>query len=220
MNHTDPVTNERPTLLRRLWNAIVNEFTPPSMPRPRPSEKLLNEGHLAVGTINDSIEDGPGGDVQGADTLVISAEVPGHGILYRNVSCPLSTPGSGRSLIGHRVPFRHTTFDPDFINDILVTRWPAEVRRALEPVRYEGPGALRASAWSFVAGCCFVIMWLGIVLTPLLLCGIIFGGDMFTDLPAWFHPGIALASSIGAVPLGFILFAACKTREDAVLQTN
>ncbi|MDV3130349.1 hypothetical protein M1247_35970 [Mycobacterium sp. 21AC1] len=202
---------------RRLWEAIVREFTPPAMPRSRPSERQLAEGHLAVGVIDDAIEDGPGGDVQGPDSLIISADIPEHGILHRTVACPLSMPGSGRNLIGQSVPFRHTTFDPDFVNDILVARWPREVNRALEPVRFEGPGALRARVWSFLAGCSFVVMWAGIVLTPLLLCGVIFGGDMFTDLPAWFHPGVALATSIGAVPLGFILVAVCNERMNAAL---
>jgi hypothetical protein len=205
------------TLLRRLWRAVLLEFTPPPMPRPAPSGEQLAEGHRAVGTIDEAIEDGPGGDVQGPDSLIISAEVPGHGTLHRRVQCPLSMPGSGRDLVGRSVPFRHTTFDPDFFNDILVTRWPPEVNRALQPVRFEGPGALRARAWSFLAGCGFVAMWAGIALTPILLCGMIFGGDMFTDLPAWFHPGVALAAAIVAVPLGFIIAAACNERMNAAL---
>jgi len=126
-------------------------------------------------------------------------------------------PGSGLKLIGHSIRFRHTTFDPDYSNDIQVTRWPPEVRKALEPVRYEGPGALRARAWGLLAGCNFLVMWAGIALTPILLCGIMFGGDMFTDLPAWFHPGVALASSVGAVPLGLFLAAVCNVHRDAAL---
>lgn len=215
VNPADPGKHVQLPLHRRIWKAIVNEFTPPPMPRPGPSEKQLAEGHLAVGVINHVIEDGPGGDVQGADMLIISADVPGIGTLYRRESCPLSTPGSGRRLIGQTLRFRHTTFDPDFVNDILVVRWPPEVRKALEPDRYEGPGGPRARLWGFLAGCSFAIMWTGIVLTPILLCGIIFGGDMFTDLPEWFHPGIALAASVVAVPLGLFLFAVGNTRMDA-----
>ncbi|ABK74837.1 hypothetical protein [Mycolicibacterium smegmatis] len=208
---------EKPPLLRRVWEAIIGEFTPPSTPRPTPSEAEFTEGYLAVGMINDAIEDGPGGDVQGPDKLVISADIPGHGTIYRTRSCPLSMPGSGLKLIGHSIRFRHTTFDPDYSNDIQVTRWPPEVRKALEPVRYEGPGALRARAWGLLAGCNFLVMWAGIALTPILLCGIMFGGDMFTDLPAWFHPGVALASSVGAVPLGLFLVAVCNVHRDAAL---
>ncbi|WP_199233230.1 hypothetical protein [Rhodococcus sp. SMB37] len=58
-----------------------------------------------------------------------------------------------------------------------------------------------------------MLMWSGIVLTPLMLCGIVFGGDMFTDLPAWFHPGLALVASISAIPLGLFLVAVCNARE-------
>lgn len=101
---------EKPPLLWRVWEAIVGEFTPPPMPRPTPSEEEFAEGYLAVGMINDAIEDGPGGDVQGPDKLVISA-----------------------------------------------------------------------------------------------------------DIPAWFHPGIALAASVAAVPLGVFLVAVCNVRRESVL---
>ncbi|SDS92157.1 hypothetical protein [Jiangella sp. DSM 45060] len=213
----NPGAQRRPALSRRIWDAIVRKFPPPPMPRPRPSEEQLAEGHLTVGVIDYAIEDAPGGDVQGPDTLLISAEVPGHGVLHRRVQCPLSMPGSGRGLAGQTIGLRHTTFDPDFVDDVLVVRWPPGVDRALEPFRFEGPGALRARVWSFLAGCSFVVMWIGIALTPILLCGMIFGGDMFTDLPTWFHPGIALAASVAAVPLGFVMVAVCNGRMAAAL---
>ncbi|GAB3616397.1 hypothetical protein GCM10027416_09540 [Okibacterium endophyticum] len=198
---------------RARRDAIAREFTPPPMPRPRPSAEQLAEGHLTVGTINDAIEDGPGGDVQGPDTLIISADVPGHGVLHRRVPCPLSMPGSGRRLVGRRVPFRHTTHDPDFVDDALVVQWPPEVSRALEPFRPEGPGALRARAWRLLANCSAVVAVGGILLAVVLLIGVVLtGGELFADLPAWFHPGVALASSVGAVPLGFLLFAVCESR--------
>lgn len=216
LNVEDARAHASQSLPRRVWKAIVNEFTPPVMPRPSPPHKQLTEGHRAVGIINDVVEDGPGGDVQGADMLIIAADVPGHGTLHRRISCPLSTPGSGRELMGKSIGFRHTTFEPDFVNDILVTHWPAEVARALRQVRYGGPVSLRARIWSFLAGFGFVIMWVGVVLAPVLLCGILFGGDMFTGLPAWFHPGIALLASIGAVPLGLFLVVIGNARENAV----
>lgn len=174
-------------------------------------------GHLALGTIDDRIEDAPGQDVQGADELIISADVPGHGTLHRRISCPLPTPGSGRGLVGHEVQFRHTTYDPDHSDDILVTRWPPVARRALAPVRHEGPGALRARIWSVLASCGFVVMWAGLALTPILSGGIVFGGDMFTDLPAWFHPGVALTVSISAIPVGLLLVTLCVRRKEAAL---
>lgn len=204
---------ERPTLRRRIWTGLVSEFTPPVRPRPAPSDKEFADGHLAIGMIIDRIEDGPGGDVQGPDMLVVSNDVSGHGVLHRQVPCPLSVPGSGRDLIGQPVRFRHTTFDPHFIDDISVVRWPPQVNRALAPVRFEGPGAFRARVWNILAGCCFVVMWAGMVLTPILLCGIVLGGDMFTDLPAGFRPGIALAGSVGAVPLGLIAYIFCNKRQ-------
>lgn len=174
MNPTDKGTYARSSLRRRFWRAIVGEFTPPPRPRPTPSEEEFAEGHLAVGMINYAIEDSPG-EVQGPDTLHIYADIPRHGTLPRTVPCPLSMPGSGRDLVGHSIPFRHTTFDPDYSNDILVVRWPPKVQEALKPVRYERPGALRARIWSILAGCSFAIMYSGIALTPVLLCDLVFG---------------------------------------------
>lgn len=211
---------DTPTILRRLWKAIVGEFTALPRPRPTPSETEFAEGHLAVGMIDDALAQGPGQDVQGPDTLVISAHIPGHGTIYRSETCPLSMPGSGQDLVGHSLPFRHTTFDPDYSNDILVIRWPPKAQEALAQIGYERPGPGRARAWSFLAGCSFMIMWAGIALTPILLCGIIFGGDMFTDLPAWFHPLLALAVSVAAVPLGLVLVAVCSSRRDAAFKSS
>lgn len=134
----------RRSLPRRFLTAIVNEFTLLPKHRPTPSDKEFAAGHLTVGTINDALEEPPGQDVQGPDRLVISAEIPGHETLYRQTTCPLEMPGSGRNLVGRTIGFRHTTFDPDYGNDILVVQWPREVRKALEPVRREGPGSLRA----------------------------------------------------------------------------
>ena len=68
----------RQSLPRRFLTAIVNEFTPPPRHRPTPSDNEFAAGHLAVGTINDALEEPPGQDVQGPDRLVISAEIPGH----------------------------------------------------------------------------------------------------------------------------------------------
>lgn len=147
MNPTDPSKHEQPAMLRRVQKAIVSEFTPPPIPRPTPNEEQLTEGHLAVGMIDDAIEDGPS-EAQGADTLVITAEAPGHGTLHRTTSCPLEMPRSGHRLVGQTITFRHTTFDPDYVKDILVVRWPLEVRNALRPVRDEGPGGVRARVWA------------------------------------------------------------------------
>lgn len=212
-------THARSSLRRRFWRAIVGEFTPPPRPRPTPSEEEFAEGHLAVGMINHAIEEGPGQDVQGPDTLVISADILGHGTIYRRESCPLSMPGSGRDLVGHSIPFRHTTFDPDYSNDILVVRWPPKVQEALKPVRYEGPGALRARIWSILAGCGFAIMYTGIALTPILLCDLVFGsvvGEfMVAHLLPGVHSGIALGASIAVVPAGLFLTAVCSSRRDA-----
>lgn len=68
--------------------------------------------------------------MQGADTLVISAEVPGHGILHRRVTCPISASGSGRNLVGQTIGFRHIGFDDNDVDDAFVVRWPAAVDRA------------------------------------------------------------------------------------------
>ena len=59
MSHTDPGTNERQASLRRLWNVIVREFIPQPVPRLRPTDEQLTDGHLAVGTIDDAIEESP-----------------------------------------------------------------------------------------------------------------------------------------------------------------
>ncbi|WP_326698502.1 hypothetical protein OG909_14925 [Streptomyces sp. NBC_01754] len=210
-------THGRSTPLRRVWDAVVREFSPPPAPRPRPSTEQLAEGHLAVGTIDDAVEDGPS-DVQGPDMLVISAETPEGGTLHRRAACPLSMPGSGRDLIGQAVTFRHTTLDPDFVDDVLVVRWPDKVRKALEPFRPTGPGAVRARIWHFLAQCGAVLTVGGILGTVVMLIGVIFTkGELFADLPAWFRPGVALAASAGAAVLGPAAFAVCSSRVRAAL---
>lgn len=175
------------------------------------------EGHLTVGVIDDAFEDGPT-DVQGPDTLIISAQVPGHGILYRRVTCPISASGRGRGLVGQTIRFRHISLDSEDVDDVVVVRWPDEVRRALEPFRPEGPGALRARAWRFLAGCSAAITVGGILLTVVMLIGVIFtAGELFADLPAWFRPGVVLAASVGAAVLGAFAFAVCESRTWAAL---
>lgn len=213
MSHTGPGTHERPTPIRRLWDAIVLEFTPPPTPFPRKSEEQLAEGHLAVGTIDDAIEESPGSDVVGPATLIIIADVPGHGILRRRAPCPLPMPCSGHRLVGQSVPFRHTTFDPDFVNEALVVEWPPEVSQALEPFRPEGPGALRARVWRLLANCSAVVAVGGILLTVALFIGMVFtGGELFADLPAWFRPGVVLTASVGAVVLELFAITGCDSR--------
>lgn len=219
---TDPQA-EKPSLIRRIWTTIVNEFTPPPKPRTTPSEQEFAAGHNAVGIIYAALEQPHGQDVQGADDLIIGVDVPGHGVLYREVLCPLTTPGDGRDLIGQRIEFRHTTYEPDYRNDVLVTWWPPKVQDALKPIRYEGPGAVRARIWNFFAGCSFIIMWVGIALTPILLgeivLGAIFGFSpmLLTDLLPTLHPGIALTASIAAIPLGLWPGVVCSSRRDAAL---
>ncbi|MFH9395919.1 hypothetical protein [Streptomyces sp. NPDC017556] len=182
-------------------------FGRPGLPA-RPEEDRFAEGHLAVGVI----EEGPS-EVQGPDTLVISADTPQHGVLRRRVICPLSISGSGRRLVGQSVGFRHVTHDPDDLDDVLVVRWPEEVRKALEPLRLEGPGAGRARAWRLLAQCSAVVSALGILLTAVMLIGVVFtAGELFADLPAWFRPGTALAASAGAAMLGPFAFAFCDAR--------
>ena len=179
------------------------------MPRPRPNTDDLAEGTLTIGVINDAIEDGPGGDVQGADTLVISADVPRHGTLHRTVICPLSMPGSGRDVLGQSISFRHTTFDTDFVNDILVVRWPPKIHDALQPSRSTERRTLRSHAWRILGALSFVVMWIGIVLTPIALCELIFRSGMYDDLAAGVHPGHALAVSICAIPGGLVAAGFC-----------
>ncbi|MEU8627950.1 hypothetical protein [Streptomyces sp. NPDC048669] len=186
----------------------------------RPTEEPFAEGHLAVGVIEDSIEDGPS-EVQGPDTLIISADVSGHGVLRRRVTCPLSVPGRGRGLVGQAVGLRHNTHDPDDMDDVLVVRWPVEVRRALEPFRPEGPGAGRARAWRLLAQCSALVTVGGILLTTVTLIGLVFtAGDLFAELPVWFRPGAALAASAGAAVLGPFAFAFCDSRKTAALSRS
>lgn len=186
----------------------------------RPADEPFTEGHLAVGVIEDSIEDGPS-EVQGPDTLIISADVSGHGVLRRRVTCPLSVPGCGRALVGQAVGLRHNTHDPDDMDDVLVVRWPVEVRRALEPFRPEGPGAGRARAWRFLAQCSALVTVGGILLTAVMLIGLVFtAGDLFAELPVWFRPGAVLAASAGAAVLGPFAFAFCDSRKTAALSRS
>ena len=188
--------------------------------RARSADSRFTEGHLAVGVIDDVIEEAPG-EVQGRDLLIISADVPGHGILHRKMTCPLSMPGSGRSLVGQTIGFRHIRLDSDDLDDVLVVRWPGESRRALEPFRPEGPGALRARAWRFLAGCSAVVTMGAILLTVVTLIGVIFtAGELFADLPAWFRPGVVLTASVGAVVLGAFAFTVCESRTQAALSRS
>ncbi|MFI1226938.1 MULTISPECIES: hypothetical protein [unclassified Streptomyces] len=181
----------------------------------RPEEEPRVEGHLAVGVIEDSIEDGPS-EVQGPDTLIISADVPGHGVLRRRATCPLPVPGSGRRMVGQAVGLRHHTHDPDDMDDVLVVRWPVEVRRALEPLRPEGPGAGRARAWRLLARCSALVTVGGILLTVVTLIGFVFtAGELFAELPGWFRPGAVLAASAGAAVLGPFAFVFCASRKAA-----
>ena len=152
MSHTGPGTNERQASLRRLWNVIVREFIPQPVPRLRPTDEQLTDGHLAVGTIDDAIEESPGSDVVGPDTLIISADVPGHGVLHRKVPCPLPVPGSGRRLVGQIVPFRHTTFDPDFVDDALVVGWPPEGEQRPGAVPSPESGSVACSRMEALGG--------------------------------------------------------------------
>ncbi|WP_097870873.1 hypothetical protein [Streptomyces sp. rh34] len=178
-----------------------------------PGEERFTEGYPAVGVIEDSIEDGPS-EVQGPDTLVISADMPGHGVLRRRVTCPLSIPGSGRQLVGRAVGFRHITHDPDDVDDVLVVRWPDAVGKALEPFRPTGPGAGRARAWRLLAQCSAVVTAGGVLLTAVMLIGVVFtGGELFADLPAWFRPGVVLTASAAATLLGPFAFAFCDARK-------
>ncbi|MEV0784115.1 hypothetical protein AB0I52_14285 [Streptomyces sp. NPDC050423] len=193
-------------------------FRRPGKPA-RPREERFTEGHFAVGMIEDSIEEGPG-EVQGPDTLIISADVQGRGVFRRRVTCPLSMPGSGRGLVGQPVGFRHITEDPDDVDDVLVVRWPNKVRKALEPFRPEGPGAGRARAWRRLAQCSAVVTAGGILLTAVMLIGVVFtAGELFADLPAWFRPGAVLAASAGAAVLGPFAFAFCDSRKTTALSS-
>ena len=215
---------QKASLLRRVWRILVDEFTPLPEPRPAPSDEEFAAGSLAVGTINDAIEESPGQDVQGPDLLIISAETPDHGTIYRQTTCPLERPGSGRGLVGQTIGFRHTTFDPDYGNDILVVRWPREVRWALDADRCAGPDSLRTRIWGFFTGLSFVVMWAGIMLTPILLCNLVVGAldgiNMLADILPTVHPAIAVAVSIGMIPLGLFLTAFCATRRDALPETG
>lgn len=211
----------KPSLLRRIRKAL-NEFTPPPEPRPTPSEKEFAEGHHAVGIIYAATED-PGHDAPGPETLVISADIQGHGFIHRHVPRPLGA-GSGHKLVGSSIEFRHTTYDPDYSNDIFVTRWPLEVQEALKPIRYKGPGAVRARIWNILSGFCFVIGCAGVMLTPILLCDLIFGSlagqRVLADFLPGLHPAIAVAVSVGASPLGFFLSSVCDARRDRSAESS
>lgn len=167
--------------------------------------------------IDDAIEDGPS-EVQGPDTLIISAHVPGHGVLHRRVTCPLPMPGSGRGLVGRAIGIRCSRLDPDDVDDVLVVRWPHEVERAQRPFRPEGPGALRARAWKILADCGAAVTAGGILLTVVILIGVLFtAGELFAGLPAWFRPGIALMATASAAVLGVFSFAIGQSRARTVL---
>lgn len=216
---------KRPSLLGRIWNAI-DEFTPPPTPRPRPGKKEFDEGREAVGIIRSAAaNDAPEGGLMD-DDLVIHIDVSDDGrplTLPRTVMCPLPGPGAGQRLIGAQVIVRHTTVDPHYDNDILVTRWPTHVTEALEPIRYEGPGAFRARIWNVLAGCFFVIGCAGVMLTPVLLCNLIFGSltgtNMLADIIPQLHPAVAVAVSVGVTPAGMSLGCVCLTRRDRLRES-
>lgn len=198
-----------------------NEFTPLPTPRPTPSKKEFAEGRAAIGIIHSAVQnDAPEGG-QMDDDLVIRIDASDNGqplTLQRTVMCPLPGPGAGRKLIGMQVVVRHTTVEAAYDNDILVTRWPAHVAEALRPIRYEGPGAFRARIWSVLAGCFFVIGCAGVMLTPVLLCNLIFGSlagtNMLADVLPGLHPAIAVAIGVGVIPAGMFLGCVCLTRRD------
>ncbi|GFH67303.1 hypothetical protein ACFWC2_02310 [Streptomyces diastaticus] len=188
----------------------------------RPPREPFTEGHLAVGVIEEAIEDGPS-EVQGPDMLIIGADVHGHGVLRRRVTCPLPLPGSGRGLVGRAVGIRHRTHDPDDMDDVRVVRWPVEVGRTLQRCRagLEGPGAGRARAWRLLAQCSALVSVAGILLTVVSLIVLVStAGGLFAELPAWFRPGAVLAASAGAALLGPLIFAFCDSRETAALSRS
>ncbi|WP_353115165.1 hypothetical protein [Microbacterium sp.] len=211
----------KPSLLRRIRRALVDEFTPRPEPRPAPPRKELLEGREAVGIIryavsNDSPEGGPTDD----DLVIhIDTSVDGqHLTLPRTVRSPLFGPSAGRRLTGEQVVVRHTTLDPTYDNDVLVVGWPAEVARELRPFRPEGPGTLSYRIWSVLASLSFMIGWGGIVFivpTACLLIGMLFiGHDLFDGFPGWMNPAVLFPASVVAIPLGFWLYAACAYRRE------
>ena len=210
MSDDEARPDDRPSLLRRAWRVLVNEFAPFPQPRPAPSDKVLAEGHLALGVIDAAIEDGPSGE-QGSDLLIIKADVPGHGTLRRRVWCPLEQPGAGRQLIGQGITFRHTTDDPDFVNDVLVVRWPGWVEEELKPYV---PGSLCERVWMSLATLSGVLAVLGGLAAWVLLLGIVTGGEMFADLPSWFRPDIALATCAAASVAGFFTIGFFDSRAE------
>ncbi|GAA4667574.1 hypothetical protein [Gordonia humi] len=210
----------KPSLLRRIWK-VLDEFTPPSTPRPTPSKKEFAEGRAALGIVCSAVQnDAPEGG-QMDDDLVIHIDTSDHGqslTLPRTVMCPLPGPGAGQQLIGQQVIVRHTTLDTDYDNDILVARWPAHVTEALTPIRYEGPGTFRARIWNVLAGCFFVIGCAGVMFTPVLLCtltvGLFMGTNLLADILPGLHPAVAAAVSVGVIPAGVFLGCVCLTRRD------
>ena len=224
MSAEEAAGQEKSSLLRRMWKAL-DEFAPPPEPRPAPSKKEFAEGREAVGIIRyvTSNETPEGGLAD--DDLVIHIDTSDDGqhlTLPRTVESPLPGPFAGRKLIGTEVVVRHTTVDPDYDNDILVTRWPREVQEALKPTRYEGPGARRARIWGVLSACFFVIGYAGVMLTPLLLCNLIFGSlagsNMLADIFPQVHPALAVVVSIGIIPAGVFVGCFCATRRDALLE--
>ncbi|WP_449276727.1 hypothetical protein [Leucobacter sp. GX24907] len=209
------------SLLRRIGRTLVNEFAAPPKPRPTPSDKDFAEGREAIGIIRSAVpNDSPEGG-QLDDDLIIAVHTSDNDqplTLPRTFMCPLPGAGAGQGLIGQQVAVRHTTVDPDYDNDILVTRWPTHVAEALKPIRYEGPGAFRARIWAILSGYFFVIGTAGVMLTPILLCNLIFGAltetNMLADILPGLHPAIAVAVSIGVIPSGIFLGCVCLTRRD------
>ncbi|MFI6346408.1 hypothetical protein [Streptomyces sp. NPDC050560] len=223
MSAEETAGQERPSLLRRIRKAL-DEFTPPPEPHPTPGKKEFAEGREAVGIIRYAVpNDSPEGGLTDDDLVIhIDASDDGRPLtLPRTVMCPLPGPCAGRRLIGKKVVVRHTTVDPDYDNDILVTRWPQEVQEALKPIRYAGPGAVRARIWGILSACFFVIGYAGVMLTPLLLCDLIFGSlagqRVLAEILPQVHPVIALVVSVGVIPAGVFVGCSCATRRDTLL---
>ncbi|WOC12412.1 hypothetical protein [Gordonia sp. MP11Mi] len=218
----EPSGHKAPSLLRRIGKAF-NEYVPPPSPRPRPSKKEFAEGREAVGIVLSAVQNEPPEGGQLDDDLVIHIDTSDDDqplTLLRTVMCPLPGPGAGRKLIGAEVVVRHTTYDSDYDNDILVTEWPWFVTDSLNPVRYRGPGAFRARIWSILAGCFFVIGYAGVMFTPVLLFNLIFGSltgtNMFDDFLPQVHPAVAVVVAIAVIPAGMFLGCVCATRSDVL----
>jgi len=222
--NSDSSAHRRPvrSVLRRIGRAIVREFTPAPMPRPRPNRADLLNGRSAVGVVlyarlNETPEGG-----YADDDLVIEVKVaePDRTVtLLRTVRSPLLGAYAGRALTGRKVIVRHTTLDPSYADDILVEQWPVDVERALTPFRPQGRGAGTYRMWRFLSNLGFVFGYGGIMLLVPSLCLLVatlfLGPEMADSFPAWLQPGVVFPASLVAVPLGFWIHAACDPRADA-----